>query len=158
MNQTTKDALPAWEATDRILMEDFNDMTEKVDAALKSHDDELAALEAAVAANDAAHAGFGNCQIYTTTYTGNGATSRTHTFPGVPQVVFVIGPYFQLMAIQGSTLTLSLLGNDYWDLNTVWNENSLTLSYAGTFAGGDEKMGNEQGSTYYMVALIQADI
>ena len=34
MNQTPNYALPSWEATDRILMEDFNDMTEKVDAAL----------------------------------------------------------------------------------------------------------------------------
>lgn len=34
MNQTPNYALPSWEATDRILMEDFNDMTEKVDAAI----------------------------------------------------------------------------------------------------------------------------
>lgn len=34
MNKTTNFQLPKWEKTDRILMSDFNDMTEAIDAAM----------------------------------------------------------------------------------------------------------------------------
>ena len=61
MNYTTNYHLPQWVETDRILMDDFNDMTSAIDAALKTNADGLSANSAAIAANDAQHSGFGNC-------------------------------------------------------------------------------------------------
>lgn len=41
MKRTTNYALPDWEKSDPIKMSDFNDLTHKLDTALKSHDDTL---------------------------------------------------------------------------------------------------------------------
>lgn len=41
MKRTTNYSLPTWEKSDFIQMSDFNDLTHKLDAALKSHDDTL---------------------------------------------------------------------------------------------------------------------
>ena len=41
MKRTTNYALPDWEKSDFIQMSDFNDLTHKLDTALKSHDDTL---------------------------------------------------------------------------------------------------------------------
>ena len=42
MNHTPQYSLPQWEKSDRIVMTDFNGMTEKIEAALTAHDDALA--------------------------------------------------------------------------------------------------------------------
>ena len=41
LKRTTNYALPDWEKPDFIQMSDFNDLTHKLDTALKSHDDTL---------------------------------------------------------------------------------------------------------------------
>ena len=41
MKRTTNYALPTWEKSDFIQMSDFNDLTHKLDTALKGHDDTL---------------------------------------------------------------------------------------------------------------------
>lgn len=41
LKRTTNYALPYWEKSDFIQMSDFNDLTHKLDTALKSHDDTL---------------------------------------------------------------------------------------------------------------------
>lgn len=41
IERTTNYALPDWEKSDFIQMSDFNDLTHKLDTALKSHDDTL---------------------------------------------------------------------------------------------------------------------
>lgn len=41
MKRTTNYSLPTWEKSDFIQMSDFNDLTHKLDTALKSHDDTL---------------------------------------------------------------------------------------------------------------------
>ena len=81
MNQTQNYQLSQWESTDRILMSDFNSDNAKLDAALKSHDAALTALEAENTALQTALAGKGNCQIYTTSYTGTGTGKNSFTFP-----------------------------------------------------------------------------
>ncbi len=81
LNQTANYGLSQWEATDRILMEDFNSDNSKIDAALVN----LAAQAA----------GFGNCQIYRTTYTGTGTAGEnnpnTLSFPNIPVLVMIAG-------------------------------------------------------------------
>ena len=47
MNQTTNYQLSQWEASDRILMNDFNDDNAKIDAALKANADAITAEAAA---------------------------------------------------------------------------------------------------------------
>ena len=44
LNQTANYGLSQWEATDRILMEDFNDDNAAIDAALAAHYGDIAAL------------------------------------------------------------------------------------------------------------------
>ena len=64
MNYTQNYQLPQWVETDRILMEDFNDAFDTIESAMS---------------------GFGNCQVYTTSYVGTnrfGSSDRnTLTFP-----------------------------------------------------------------------------
>ena len=54
LNQTANYGLSQWEATDRILMEDFNSDNSKIDAALKANADAIAAEAAARAEADTA--------------------------------------------------------------------------------------------------------
>ena len=62
MNKTANFQLTQWEKTDRILMEEFNSDNEKIDTALKSNADGVAALQTALAS-------CGNCKIVYGTYT-----------------------------------------------------------------------------------------
>ena len=63
MKQTSNYQLPQWEETDRVMMKDFNDMTEKIDAAIP--------------------------QLDTGTYTGDGEASRTIQLGFTPKAVFL---------------------------------------------------------------------
>ena len=80
-NHTTNYQLNQWEATDQVLRTDFNQDNQKIDGALKNHDEELAGLEAAIAAK-------GNCHFYTTSYVGTGQVGAnnpcTLSFPAKP--------------------------------------------------------------------------
>ena len=115
MNQTSNYQLNQWQLHDRVMMQDFNADNAKIDAALKAEADaraaetsarqaadtaERTAREAADAAHQAAlntHAAqiakLGNCQIYTTTYVGNGKyganNKNTLTFPHKPLLVIL---------------------------------------------------------------------
>ena len=85
MNQTANYQLSQWESTDRILMSDFNSDNAKIDAALKTNADNIAALEAVK----------GNCHVSYHTYVGTGAYSSTDptslTFPELPDLVIIAG-------------------------------------------------------------------
>ena len=50
MKRTANYALPDWEKSDFIKMDDFNDMTRKLDAALKAGADANTAADASIAA------------------------------------------------------------------------------------------------------------
>ena len=156
-NHTTNYNLNQWEATDKVLRTEFNADNAKIDAALKTNADAIAANAAELGEHAASLLTKGNCQIYHASYAGDGNTSRTFAFPGVPLIVWTTGPYFQMMAMQGNANAWTLEGGNHWGMEAVWSGNSLTLNYLGTFAGGDSKMGNEVGSTYYIVALMAMD-
>ncbi len=114
MKRTTNYSLPTWEKSDFIQMSDFNDLTHKLDSALKGHDDTLntkadassvTAVQQEVAAASAASAervtalaqdvgaGGKNCRIAWGSYTGTGkygsANPNTLTFDFKPLVVWV---------------------------------------------------------------------
>ena len=107
MKKTDNYSLPQWEKQDFIKMEDFNDLTQKTDAALKAHDTALgekaaataltaeaenrsaalAALQASLAA--AIGSGGKTCRIFTGSYTGTGSTSVSIPTPFYPVLAFV---------------------------------------------------------------------
>ena len=142
MNYTENYQLPQWVETDRVLMEDFNAANSTIDRILGEHTEVLASC--------------GNCKVYFTSYTGNGSSSRTHTFPDPPLAVLISGPNIHLTAVNPCTEVPSANSTQNVKLNTSWNGNYLTISYSGSYAGGDQKALNESGTTYYMVALTSA--
>ena len=81
MKRTTNYALPTWEKSDFIQMSDFNDLTQKTDAALKANADAALALQSGKAdaqtvsalAKNLGAAGH-NCRIAFGEYTGTGTT------------------------------------------------------------------------------------
>ena len=151
MNQTQNYQLSQWESTDRILMSDFNSDNAKLDAALKSHDAALAALEAGLT-------GKGNCQLWTTTYTGNGrygtSSRRSVTFPKQPLFVIITAAAGQI-AFWGfgqPMMTCIMTLNDpcSW-LNAAWS--GTTLSWYSDDSAFEQL--NQSATTYTVLALLQ---
>ena len=178
MNQTNNYQLSQWDPEDRILRADFNSDNSRVDAALKNNADAVTAEASARANADSAEASTrasaiaaeastrasavaeltaalalkGNCQIYYTTYVGDGAKSKTLTFPRKPLSVKIMGEYKVFNAIQGVPQALVNSHNGYSGEHcpAVWSGNSLTWT-------GESNMMNDSGETYYVVALMAAD-
>ena len=151
MNYTTNYQLPQWVKEDRIMMEDFNDMTSKVDEALGEVSEDVAAQTAAIAAK-------GNCQIYTGSYVGNGkygANNRnTFTFPGKPLVVLIADPVdgYVLWAAQGVQQTYAYTSQGSI-LNLTWSGNTVQWFNYNT---NIEQL-NHPGRTYTILALLNSE-
>ena len=157
LNQTTNYGLTQWEATDRILMEDFNDDNAAIDAALAAHDGDIAALEAAVE-------GKGNCQVVFGTYTGTGGAGASApnalTFSGKP--VFVAIRRQDSAGNNDSITPIMVRDSLYWypldtQINTwnnvTWGDNSVSWYVSG---GNAASQANWSGAVYCYVALLQA--
>ena len=87
MNYTANYHLPQWVETDRILRTDFNDAYQKLDAALDGLREDVDTNDAA---QTAALAAKGNCQLYLFSYVGTDTiTANAHTFPGKPLLLMV---------------------------------------------------------------------
>ena len=146
MNHTTNYQLSQWSRTDQVLMEDFNADNAKLDAALKTHDTALAGLTAA-----APH--WGNCQIYTTTYTGTGQYGEEHpstlTFPKKPLLVMITDCGYMPRCF--------LPFNDYYSYSGTY----VTINWSGNtvtwFATSTDGQMNYTGRTYYVVAFYAMD-
>ena len=143
MQQTTNFQLPSWEASDRILRTDFNDMTEKLDTALGEH--------AAVLAN------VGNCQIYTTSYVGTGTCGQSNpttlTFPAKPVLVRIASSDSRHYAVEfygGAQVVMRDSDTAVFCIAT-WGETTLSW-YHSTSSSGQL---NEKNVTYQVMALIQ---
>ena len=178
MNQTNNYQLSQWDPEDRILRADFNSDNSKVDAALKNNADAVTAEASARANADSAEASArasaiaaeasartsavaeltaalelkGNCQIYYTTYVGDGADSKTLTFPRKPLLVQVMGNLLVLHAIQGVPQAISHNETGYSSAqcSAEWSGNSFTWSHSRYNL-------NDSGETYYVVALMAMD-
>lgn len=102
MKYTQNYHLPQWEKADRILMEDFNAQSAKLEAALTAQGEALAGkadaaqVSGTLAAHTAALAGKAEAASVTAvlwgSYTGNGAASRTITLAKSPFAVLVKKP------------------------------------------------------------------
>ena len=148
--ETPNYRLSRWAGTDRILVEEFNDNWDKIDAALKSNADGVAALQTALASA-------GNCKIETSTYTGNGkngnANRTTLTFDKMPLLVFVGGYDGQHMCLfQGYSAARITFASASYSNTVSWGENSVSW-YSTQDA---EIQFNKKSTTYYVVALFAA--
>ena len=143
MNYTTNYQLPTWVETDRIQMEDFNDMTEKLDAALGEQSGTLAEHTAAIA-------GLGNCAVYTESYAGTSSLAPiSRTFPGKPMIVIIM----PLATTVGSGVIICN-GADHpftdGNLQLTWEGNTVTWYNGGSTTGGMDK----NGINYLIIALL----
>ena len=93
MNQTENYQLSLWDAEDRIQRTDFNADNAKIEAALGALKTASESQGTTLAQHAAAIAKLGNCQLYTTSYTGNGNQNAaiTLTFPQPPRLLVVSG-------------------------------------------------------------------
>ena len=156
MDYTANYQLPQWVESDRILRTDFNSAYQKLDAALKTNADGLAAE---TAARTAALSEKGNCQLYTATYVGNGlygdSHKNIHTFPGSPLAVLIGecgGSGIFLVALRGMQQTFAQ--NSGASVNSLtWGTNTLSW-YNHQAASGQL---NGSGVTYRVAALLAMD-
>lgn len=138
-------------------METFNGNNAKLDAALKAEAD---AREASTAALAEAVAKCGNCQLWTTTYTGSGkagSAKNSLTFPKKPTLALIISADGSFMPIRyGAQKCLALVyGRNGGGQNTsVWDGNTVTWSNASSYA--DVQL-NVADVVYTVIALLAAD-
>ena len=112
MTHTTNFNLSQWSKSDRIQMADFNADNAKIDAA-------LAALSGC------------NCRCYSTTYTGDGAFSRTFIFPGKPMFLAIANSSGFTLAVRGTNKGVTMFSANYmYAVTASWGDTSVTLSYA----------------------------
>ena len=167
MNHTTNYQLSQWEKSDKVQMEDFNADNVKIDAAIKAVEQKadglvtgkadaaaLSTLSQTVSAHGAAITKFGDCQIYTRTYTGNGTYgaghARTLTFSYPPKLVAVTGPngVFMIMVYGSPAALFPNSSPPPCRAYVSWYGNSV--SWYGEYIEGHM---NLNGETYYVTAL-----
>ena len=133
-NQTTNYQLNQWEPTDAVQRVEFNGDNTKIDAALKVR----------------------NCRFYLTSYVGTGSGSVSLTFPSRPIFVTVMGGrHTWLCTLRNAPeiyLRMDAIG--VGATPTTWEGNTLTWA---EHINGGEYYANAQGSTYYVMALLEAD-
>ena len=151
MNKTANFQLTQWEKTDRILMEEFNSDNEKIDTALKSSADGVAALQTALA-------GAGNCEIGMISYTGTGkngdSNPTTVTFPKMPAGFFLCGAKNYLVVRGGDDHACMI----YYTGSTTY-VSQMPVSWKGNqFQISSTKPSyqlNEEGVPYWGLAFYQ---
>ena len=161
-NKTPHYSLSQWERDDRVLMEDFNADNVKIDTALTAEAKARAAADSTInttlSAHSAALSRLGNCQIYTTSYVGNGkhgqANPITLTFPRKPLLVIVAQVNYGAMIVmpQGCAHIMHTEGNRgalvvTWQGNSVswWTSDNSLIQMS------------EQDKTYMVVAFCAMD-
>ena len=149
--ETPNYRLSRWAGTDRILMEEFNSDNEKIDTALKSNADGVAALQTALA-------GAGNCEIGMISYTGTGKSGdsnpTTVTFPKMPAGFFLCGAEAYLVIRGGDDHACMI----YYTGSTTY-VSQVPVSWKGNqFRYSSSKPSyqlNEEGVPYWGFAFYQ---
>ena len=157
MKQTSNYQLNQWEMTDRIQMEDFNGDNAKIDAALKS---QAEALAAETAAREAAVAECGNCTLIYGTYTGSGSygssSAKQLSFSGKPVVVLIHAKTKsnsdneRMMLVRNASWGFNIAGNIDAENTVTWSDNSVSW-YSSRSA---ILQCNALGCTYCYAALL----
>ena len=149
--------LNQWLATDQVLRTDFNADNEKIDAALAALDSGKAAAAAVVTLTEevdmltttvASHTNqlvhMGSCVLYSTTYSGDGQLTRTHSFPHKPSLIFLS------RSQTASDARLLLRGIPDNSPTVTWNDASVTLD-------GNSRVSifNDYNTTYFLFAILE---
>ena len=177
-NYTSNYNLNQWSASDRVLRTEFNADNAKIDAALagkasassvsslqttvnglktsKADKTALDAPKTTVTQHTSSLSGKGNCQLYTTSYTGSGAcgadSPTSLTFPKRPMVVFVCSGRARMILFQGDLESWSeSYTGSMADVTVTWSGNTVKW-YTG-YANGQM---NASGRSYQVIALLQA--
>lgn len=166
--------LSQWAAEDVVSHEDFNADNRKIDSAIQAEinartalasqvaqkasqsalSSEISTRASAVSSLNSQVARKGNCQIYYSSYVGDGESSRTLTFPKKPLMVFVMGSNIILRAIQGAPMAMcKTSGEGGAACSAVWSGNSLKWSNS---AANVSYICNAKNVTHYVVALMDA--
>ena len=173
-NYTRNYNLCQWEASDKVLRTEFNADNAKIDAALagkasvsslsslqstvsdKASQSALDALTTIVTGHTTSLGKKGNCTLYTTTYTGDGQSNvrKTLTFPSQPWLVVIGGGNGYLILVRGMSYVPAAIGSLYQNV-VFWSGNSVSWSHGGS--GGASGMMNNNGTSYQVSALLQAD-
>jgi len=172
-NHTQNYGLCQWEASDAVLREDFNADNAKIDAALKAVSDgkassaaleslrsTVSSLSSTVSSHSSSlssHSGsisrLGNCQLYTTTYTGDGAPSKSLSFPYYPVAVLVQETiiYATHFMLRGCIRPV----NDYPHVDTrvTWTSRGVSWTYF-SGSGTDAIPYNRKDTGYTVLALL----
>lgn len=158
-NKTENYQLNQWVGADRILMDDFNADNAKIDAALKGHDDSVAALWRGLGTVGT------NCRIMVGSYVGDGTYRQSSksddvwtslSFPFYPLAVIIV-PVYRTDAMQmGSGVFVRPMTTARLDpnvtLSLIWSDKGVKWE----ISGGDFYAANQlnnSGSTYYYIAL-----
>lgn len=160
MGKTANYGLPKWEKSDFIKMDDFNDLTAKLDAALKAEADARAekadgtATQQALSSLQSSIGTTGeNCRIVYGSYVGDGRVGEdkpvTLSFDFYPAAVLVAGNPGGLPTIFIHGCTSAESANRY-NMLVSWTDNSVSWRYNGS-SGYD--VNNGSGETYYYIAL-----
>ena len=149
MKYTENYQLPQWDKQDRIMMEDFNRITQTLDAAVGEGSRTLAEHGALLLR-------CGNCQLYTTTYR-NSSADRVLTFPGKPLLVAIHSSYKGDVTLLVYGAASSHGGNGSAATKLVWSGNTLTIPAESNFAGGLNYYNYGSTITYSVVALLQKE-
>lgn len=173
MKYTTNYKLPQWVESDRILMTDFNQAMERIDAGLQSKASGESVTELAESVDSrltAITANLGssgkNCRIAYGSYTGTGTYGSSGpnqlTFPFVPRLVWVV--HGEHSDINGSSTFDSMMLCDpvpaayggEADMDVSWGEKSVEWNICGSSTSSSraaEMQYNRSGWTYYWVAI-----
>lgn len=160
--------LNQWKKTDKVLMEDFNADNAKLDEAIgalaeqvdqkadqTALTEETGARTSAVNTINTTLAKKGNCEIWTTTYTGNGKNGSGNpnklTFTKQPALVVIFSPSERFVFFAPGTGTgFTPNSNNGYSLNVSWS--GATMSWHSGDAGVQL---NTNGYTYRVVAFIK---
>ena len=146
MEYTKNYQLPQWVETDRIQMQDFNNMAAKIDSALGKQAKTLL--------------GLGKCRVELLTYTGTGKCGADNpnrlTFSGVPKLLIIIGDRDFAMGVGGAQNGPAVMSSGAYAHNTTisytWKGN--VVEYYCSVVDGQM---NSSGRTYYVVAFYAED-
>lgn len=129
--QTPNYRLSRWAGTDRILMGEFNDNWDKIDTALAAR----------------------NCQFYTTSYIGDGETTKTWAFPGKPILVMMVCPNGLTVLIRGATVGCTYIASNHYQFPAGdWTDNSITVTYSSS-----PMIANGPKDPYGLFAILEAE-
>lgn len=146
-NYTEHYQLHQWEPQDDFLRADFNQDHQKLDDALHGLAQHDAALDALVSQ-------CGNCQVYTTTYTGTGkygaANPNTLTFPFKPALVMIIGNLSMGFTTFDSPY---FINTEAYSCNASWSNEGKTVTWYHT--SRDSAQLNSGNWLYCVTALGQ---